>query len=103
MSSLCAQERAGESIASGLDCARSSCFSPGRPQYCARGQKCRIKNSLRENESDKMDKNRRWIHITDVLKSLEDRWLLLHCRVREVMQSCSSYSVEDVHKPKYLF
>ena len=36
---------AGESIASGL-CARSSCFSPGRPQYRSRGQRCRIKNSL---------------------------------------------------------
>ena len=37
--------RAGESIASWL-CAHSSCFSPGRPQYCARGQRCRIKSSL---------------------------------------------------------
>ena len=42
--SVCA--RAGESIASRL-CACLSCFSPGRPQYCARGQRCRIKNSLR--------------------------------------------------------
>ena len=25
---------------------RSSCFSPGRSQYCARGQRCRIRNSL---------------------------------------------------------
>ena len=36
---------AGESIASGL-CARLCCFSPGRPQYRSRGQRCRIKNSL---------------------------------------------------------
>ena len=39
--SACA--RAGESIASGL-CTCSSCFSPRRPQYCSRGQRCRMKN-----------------------------------------------------------
>ena len=37
--------QAGESIASRL-CAHSSCFSPRRPQYCSRGQRCRMKNCL---------------------------------------------------------
>ena len=37
-------ERAGESIASGL-CAHLSCFSPGTPPHCSRGQGCRIKSS----------------------------------------------------------
>ena len=39
-----ARARARESIASRL-CAHSSCFSLRRPQYCSRGQRCRMKNS----------------------------------------------------------